>query len=181
MTIAIIAVLVVVALWAISAYNSMVSLRNKVKEGFSTMDVFLKKRYDLIPNVVASVKGYAAHEAETLEKVVKLRNSAHTMSEQVEAEQQVSSALKSFFVQVEAYPQLKANENFLDLQNQLKAVEEDIANARRYYNGCARQMNTAVEQFPGNIIANIFHFETVKLFEVADATERENVKVDFSK
>lgn len=172
-------IIILLVFWGATTYNKLISQRNKVKEGFSTMDVFMKKRYYLIPNLVATVKGYAAHESDVLERVVKLRNNAHSVSEQVEAEQQMSQALRNLFVQVEAYPQLKANETFLNLQQQLNGVEEDIANARRYYNGCVRQFNTSIEQIPGNIIANMFHFEEATLFEVADSTERGNVKVDF--
>ena len=174
-------IIVVVALWVMSSYNSMVSLRNKVEEGFSTMDVYLKKRFDLIPNLVATVKGYAAHEAETLEKVIGMRSNATTMEQKVDAERQISDAVKSLMVQVEAYPDLKANQNFLNLQEQLNGIEEDIANARRYYNGCVRQFNTMLQQFPGNIVANLFHFQAASLYQVDESAERKNVKVDFGK
>ena len=174
-------ILLVIVVWAVMVYNSLVSLRNKVKEGFSTMDVFMKKRFDLIPNLVQTVKGYASHEAEVLEKVVALRNGASSMEAKLEADKQISQALRNLYVQVEAYPELKASQNFLNLQDQLQHVEEDIANARRYYNGCVRIYNTKIEQFPGVLIANLFHFSQSDMYEVADAAERENVKVDFGK
>jgi len=175
----VIAAIVVVALWAMMTYNSLVGLQNKVEEAFSTMDVYLKKRFDMIPNLVATVKGYAKHEAETLEKVIGLRTRATNRTEQIEAEKQMSSAIRDIMVTVEAYPDLKANQNFLDLQQQLKAIEEDIANSRRYYNGSVRQFNDKVMMVPSNIIANLCHFEKKPLYEVDSAEERKNVKVEF--
>lgn len=172
-------VLVVVCLYVLSTYNSFVQLRNKVDEAFSTMDVYLKKRFDLIPNLVATVKGYAKHEAETLEKVVAMRSGAKTQDEMVEAEKQMTQAIRQVMVTVEAYPDLKANSNFQDLQRQLSAIEEDIANSRRYYNGSVRQYNDKVQMAPSNLVANIFGFTTRKMFEVDSAEERKNVKVEF--
>lgn len=169
----------VLVLWGISTYNKLVRGKVQVEEAFSTMDVYLKKRFDQIPNIVATVKGYAKHEAETLENVVKLRNSATTIDEKIEADAQLTSAVKGLMVQVEAYPELKANTNFLELQRQLVAVEQDIANARKYYNGCVREFNNSVLTVPTNIIANMFGFGRMKMYEVNDASERNNVEVKF--
>lgn len=178
-TIIVIAVLVIVLLWGVSAYNGLVRQRNQAEESFSTMDVYLKKRFDQIPNVVAAVKGYAKHEAETLENIVKLRNGAQSIDDKLAVESQMNKAIQSLMVQVEAYPQLKANENFLDLQHQLLAVEEDIANARKYYNGCVRELNNSIQMVPTNIIANLFGFKTMRMYEVEDRKQRENVNVSF--
>lgn len=178
-TIIVIAVLVIVLLWGVSAYNGLVRQRNQAEESFSTMDVYLKKRFDQIPNVVAVVKGYAKHEAETLENIVKLRNGAQSIDDKLAVESQMNKAIQSLMVQVEAYPQLKANENFLDLQHQLLAVEEDIANARKYYNGCVRELNNSIQMVPTNIIANLFGFKTMRMYEVEDRKQRENVNVSF--
>lgn len=175
----VVGLLVVLGLYVASTYNSMIALRNKVEEAFSTMDVFLKKRFDLVPNLVATVKGYAKHEAETLEKVIAMRSRAANPNEQIEAEKEITSAIRNIMVTVESYPDLKANTNFIDLQNQLRAIEEDIANSRRYYNGSVRQYNDKVMMFPGNIIAGFFHFEKKPLFEVESKEERQNVKVSF--
>ncbi len=172
-------VLVVVGFYVLTTYNSFIQLRNKVDEAFSTMDVFLKKRFDLIPNLVATVKGYAKHEAETLEKVVAMRSGAKTQDEMVEAEKQMTQAIRQVMVTVEAYPDLKANTNFQDLQRQLSAIEEDIANSRRYYNGSVRQYNDKIQMAPSNLVANIFGFTARKMFEVDSAEERKNVKVEF--
>jgi len=174
-----IGIAVVVGLYLMATYNSLIGLRNKVEEAFSTMDVYLKKRFDLIPNLVATVKGYAKHEAETLEKVIAMRSGAANPGEQLEAEKQITSAIRNIMVTVERYPDLKANQNFLDLQSQLKTIEEDIANSRRYYNGSVRQYNDKVMMFPGNIVAGFFHFEKKPMYEVDDAEERKNVKVSF--
>lgn len=172
-------ILVAVGLYVLSTYNSFISLRNKVDEAFSTMDVYLKKRFDQIPNLVATVKGYAKHEAETLERVVALRQGATTPDEKVEAEKQMSSALRQLLVTVEAYPDLKANTQFQELMQQLNTVEMDIANARKYYNGSVRQYNDKVQMAPSNIVANLFGFTTRPMYEVDSAEERKNVKVEF--
>ena len=145
------------------------------------MDVYLKKRFDLIPNLVETVKGYAAHEKETLERVMQARSNianSSSIPEKIQGENQLSGALGRLFAVAENYPNLKANENFLDLQAQLKSVEQDIANARKFYNGTAKDLNNSVEQFPSNIVAGIFHFEKMPMFE-ANAESRENVKVQF--
>lgn len=179
---ALLAAVVVIAFFFMNTYNSLVGLRNKVEEAFSTMDVYLVKRHDLIPNLVETVKGYAKHEKETLDAVISARNkavSANTMDEKIAAENTFQGALGRLFALAEAYPDLKANTNFLDLQNQLKLVEEDIANARKYFNGTTRQYNTAIEVFPANIVAGMFRFTKKPLFEVQDESERQNVKVSF--
>ncbi|MCR4568404.1 MAG: LemA family protein [Pseudobutyrivibrio sp.] len=178
----VVAVLALILLWAIGTYNSLVKLRTQVEEGFSTMDVYLKKRFDLIPNLVSTVKGYAKHEAETLEKVVAARNSAYASGNQAEiakAEGELTTTLKSLFALAESYPDLKANTNFIDLQNSLKAIEDDIANARKYYNGTVKTYNTKIQLFPTSIIAGIGNFTKFTFFEVSDSAERENVKVEF--
>jgi LemA protein len=183
--VAIIIVVVVIVLLivvTIGLYNSLVKLRNAVEEAFSTMDVYMKKRFDLIPNLVETVKGYAAHERETLERVIQARNfaqSASTTEDWIYGESQLSGALKSLFAVAENYPQLRANENFMDLQRQLQRAEEDIAQSRKYYNGTVRMYNTKTEVFPSVIVASMFRFGRKPLYEVADAAERENVRVQF--
>lgn len=179
---AFIALAVIVVVYGVSSYNGFIGLRNRVEEAFSTMDVYLIKRSDLIPNVVETVKGYAKHEKETLENVIKARNSAlgaSTLEDKVSAEKEVSSVLGRLFALAENYPDLKANTNFQELMVQLKSVEEDIANARKYYNGVVRNYNTSVEVFPSNIVASLFKFVKKPLFEVEDASQRQNVKVSF--
>jgi len=175
-------VVAILVIWVIGAYNGFIKLRNKVEEAFSTMDVYLVKRYDLIPNLVETVKGYAKHESETLEKVIAARNmamGAATVEDKIAGETALHGTLKSLFALSEAYPDLKANTNFIDLQSQLKSMEGEIANARKYYNAVVKQFNTKVEVFPSNIIANIFKFSRKPLFEVDDGEQRKNVKVEF--
>ena len=177
----IIGIVVLLIIYIIALYNSFVQLNNKVDEAFSTMDVYLKKRWDLIPNIVETVKGYAKHEKETLEKVISLRNSAYeNMSdeEKIKANEQLTSGINKVMALAEAYPDLKANENFKDLSNQLTKVEEDIANSRKYYNGVVRIYNDKVKMFPSNIFAGLFGYKAKKMFET-DAAERENIKVEF--
>ena len=178
----IIAIIIVLAIAFVGMNNSFIKLKNSCEEAFSTMDVYMKKRFDLIPNLVETVKGYAAHEKETLEKVMAARNgiqSAATVEEKMAQENVLTGTLKSLFAVAEAYPDLKANTNFLDLQNQLQSVEEDIANSRKYYNAVVKQFNTKCEMFPSNIIASMFHFERKPMFEVDSAEERKNVEVKF--
>ena len=174
-------IIVLLLIYVFATYNSLVGLRNRVEEAFSTMDVYLKKRWDLIPNIVETVKGYAKHEKDTLEEVVSLRNGAYdkmSTDDKVEVNNKLSQGITKLMAIAEAYPDLKANENFKDLSGQLAKVEEDIANARKYYNGAARIMNDKVAMFPSNIIANMFGFKKQKMFE-ANENERENVKVEF--
>ena len=178
-----IGIIVVLIIIFVVMYNGFIRLKNNCDETFATMDVYLKKRYDLIPNLVETVKGYAAHEKETLERVVAARNMAQgasTPEEKAAGESMLQGTLKSLFAVAESYPDLKANQNFMDLQGQLKAVEEDIANSRKYYNAVVKQFNTKCEVFPSNLIAGIFHFEKKPMFEVEAQEERQNVKVSFS-
>jgi LemA protein len=176
------AVVVVLALWAMGVYNSLVTIRNKVEEAFSTMDVYLVKRYDLIPNLVETVKGYAKHESGTLEAVIAARNAAQssgTIEDKIANENVLTGTLSKLFALTEAYPDLKANAGFLDLQSQLKSLEEDVANARKYYNGAVRQYNTQIQVFPTNILAGVFKFTKKPLFEVEEESQRKAVKVQF--
>jgi len=162
-------------------YNRFVRLRNQVDESWSGVDVQLKRRYDLIPNLVETVKGYAKHERETFEKVVKARNealNAKTPSDKSKAEANLTVALRGLFALAEAYPELKANVNFLELQKQLAEVEDSIQLARRYYNAVVRDYNILCESFPSVIIANIFGFRKRDFFEIPEG-ERESVKVSF--
>jgi len=180
-TVVIIAVLVIIGLWLAGTYNKLVRKRNNAKEGFSTMDVYLKKRFDMIPNLVETVKGYAAHERETLEAVMKARSqvaSAGTIDQKVENENMLTGALGRLFAVAENYPDLKANQNFLNLQDQLKSVEQDIANSRKFYNGTVKDLNNSIEQFPSNIVAGLFHFEKMPMFEINEES-RQNVQVKF--
>ena len=174
-------VVVLLILYFVSTYNTFVRLKNTVEEAFSTMDVYLKQRWDLIPNIVETVKGYAKHEKSTLEEVIKLRNTAYDQmspDEKLEANKSLSQGITKIMALAESYPDLKANENFKDLSQQLTKVEADIANARKYYNAVVRKFNDKVEMFPSNIVAKLFHFKEEKMFEIQEA-ERENVKVEF--
>jgi LemA protein len=175
-------VFALIALWAVAIFNKLVKNRNLVLEGWSGIDVQLKRRYDLIPNLVETVKGYAGHEREVLARVVELRNSAasaQTATEKAPIENMLTQTLRQLFALAEAYPDLKANQNFLDLQGQLSEIEEQIQFSRRYYNGTARDMNILVQSFPSNIIANSFGFKVADYFEIELATERETPKVQF--
>ncbi len=178
---AVLLIIIFIAVW-ISLRNKLFRLKNQVEEAWSTIDVQLKKRYDLIPNLVETVKGYAKHESGTLEAVIKARNiaiSAKTTDEKINAENALSGTLKSLFKLKEAYPELKANQNFIDLQNQLRNIEDEIASARRYYNAVVREFNTRLEIFPSNIVARRMRFEKQKYFELDSEEERKNVKVQF--
>lgn len=175
-----IAVLVVIVLWIVSTYNSLVGLRNTCKEAFSTMDVYLKKRWDLIPNLVETVKGYAKHEKDTLQEVISLRNTPYeSMSddEKVKTNQKLSQSVTKIMALAEAYPELKANENFIDLSNKLTKIEDDIANARKYYNGTVRIYNNKVQMFPNNIFAKIFNYKTKRMFE-ASLEDKQNIRIN---
>jgi LemA protein len=177
-------ILVLVVLWVILTYNGLISRVNQTKEAWADIDVQLKRRYDLIPNLVETVKGYARHEREAFENVTKARTlamQAGTPEARADAENQLSGTLKSLFAVAEAYPDLKANQNFLQLQQQLGDTEDKIQAARRFYNSNVRDLNTAIQSFPGNIIANTFSFQKMDLFELAeaDAVAREPVKVSF--
>lgn len=173
---------IILVVWGFSTHNKFVAMRSNVEEAFSTMDVHLKKRYDLIPNLVETVKGYAKHESEVLEKVTEARSNAQaasTAAEKIQANAQLSQALRSFNLVMERYPELKANQNFLSLQGDLRTVETEIANSRKYYNGVVKAFNTKRESIPSSIIAHMMRLEKQPYFEVEDATERQNVSVKF--
>lgn len=176
------ALAVLFLLYGVSVYNKLVRLKNLVKEAWSSIDVMLKKRHDLIPNLVETVKGYASHEKETLQSVIDARNQAGgsgSVKEIEAAESQLTSALTRLFALAEQYPDLKANTNFLQLQDQLAAVEGDIEKSRRYYNGTVRNYNTGIESFPDNIIAGMFNFEKEAYFELGNSEERNVPQVKF--
>lgn len=180
-TIILLAVIVVVVLWAVSVYNGLVSMRQRVNEAFADVDVQLKQRHDLIPNLVETVKGYAAHEKGTFENVTKFRSQAMqatSPADKAAAENQLTGALKSLFAVAENYPQLKASEEFTQLQGSLSQTEDTIQNARRYYNAVVRDLNTKIQSFPTNILAGMFGFQPRQFFEVA-AADREPVAVKF--
>ncbi len=177
-----IVVLVVVALFVVTIYNRLVRLRVRTEDGWSSIDVQLKRRYDLIPNLVETVKGYASHERETLEAVVQARQAginAQSVQEQAEAENLITGALRQLFALSEAYPDLKANQNFLALQEELSSTENKIAFAREHYNDTVRQYNTALQTFPANMIAGTFAFLPRDFFEIEMAEEREAPQVQF--
>lgn len=178
----ILGVLAVVVLWGVMTYNSLVGLRNNVEESFSTVDVYLQKRYDLIPNLVETVKGYAKHESETLERVIAARNqgmSANTTEDKIAANQELTSALNRLMVVVEQYPNLKADQGFRDLQAQLTTMEGEIANYRKFYNATVKNYNIKTEQIPSNIIASIGKFKRAELFEIQDEAARTAPNVQF--
>ena len=176
----VIAVIAVVLLWAIGTYNSLVSLRNRVKNGWAQIDVQLKQRADLIPNLVETVKGYASHESDVFTKVTEARAKAMSVAadpnastaDRAQAENQLSHAIVNLQATAEAYPQLQANQNFLDLQAQLKSLEEKIAYARQFYNDVVLKYNNKVETVPSNIIAGLFHFEQSQFFEVEESARQ---------
>lgn len=177
-------VLAILVILTITLYNKLVRLKNMVEEAWSGIDVQLKKRYNLIPNLVNTIKGYASHEREVFETVTASRSvgiNANTVEEQGKAENTITQALGRLFAVAENYPDLKANSNFIDLQNQLNNVEHDIQLARRYYNGTAREKNILVESFPSNIIASLFGFTKSVYFELDDNTQAATPTVDFSK
>lgn len=176
-----IGVVVLLVLYVIATYNKLITLRNRVNDQWSQIDIELKRRFDLIPNLVNTVKGYAKHEEETLERVIKARNtylSSGTREQAMEADSELSSAINKLFALSEAYPDLKANESFLDLQAQLKDTEEKISFARKFYNDTALLLNNKIDLFPSNIVASLFKFSKVEFFKASEA-ERENVKVEF--
>lgn len=177
----ILGIIVLLFIYILVTYNGFVKLVNTVKEAFSTMDVYLKKRWDLIPNIVETVKGYAKHEKDTLEEVVKLRNTSYdSMSNdsKIKANEQLTHSISKIMMLAESYPSLKANENFLDLSRQLAQVEEDIANARKYYNAVVKKYNNKVQMFPSNLFANIFGYSEKSMFEVSE-DQRENIRINF--
>jgi len=175
-------IVAVMVLWIIGTFNRLITLRNRLKEAWADIEVQLKRRYDLIPNLVETVKGYAAHERELFEKVTEARAKAigaKTIKEKGEAENVLSGTLKSLFAVAENYPQLRASENFLELQKELTDTEDKIQAARRFYNGNARDINIQIESFPANIVAGLFRFKSAEFFEIEEAVGREPVKVKF--
>ena len=162
-------VVVVLAIWCVSIYNNLVKLRNNRENAFANIDVQLKQRHDLFPQLVATVKGYAQHEKELLERITQARSaamSANTINEKIQAENQLSSALAGLKVSVEAYPDLKANQNFLQLQTEIADIENKLAATRRFFNSATRELNNAVQTFPSNIFAGMFGFQKEPMFEV---------------
>jgi len=178
----ILGVVVIVALWIAASYNGLVALKNRAQEAWSDIDVQLKRRHDLIPNLVATVKGYATHEQQLFEKVTQARASAINakgVQQKADAENMLSGALKSLFAVSEAYPDLKASVNFLELQRELSDTENKVQAARRFYNTNVRDLNIKIESFPDNVIANLFSFKKMELFEIMEPAQREPVPVKF--
>ena len=174
-------VLVLIVIWAVNVYNNLIVLRNRVKDQWAQIDVQLKRRFDLIPNLVETVKGYTKHESETLEAVIKARNSyvsASLPEDQMKADGELTKAISKLFALTESYPELKANANFQELQKELTETESKIAAARQFYNDTVLVYNNKVSMVPSNIIAGMFKFKEEKFFE-ANETERENVQVKF--
>ena len=174
----IIIVVAVLALIAISTYNNLVKLRNNRENAFANIDVQLKQRFDLIPQLVATVKGYAAHEKELLEKITLARTaamSATSINDKIQADQQLSSALAGLKVSVEAYPDLKANQNFLQLQSELADIENKLAATRRFFNSSTKELNNAVQTFPSNLLAGMFGFQKEPMYEI-QASDRQSME-----
>lgn len=180
-TIAIIIIAVLLVLWFIGIYNKLVTKRNRVRNAWSQIDVQLKRRFDLIPNLVETVKGYAKHEASTFEAVIEARNQfgkASTVEEKIKADDAMSNTLSKLMVVVESYPELKASTNYESLQKELSSTEEKISYARQFYNDTVTMLNNSIEVFPSNIVANMFNFRQEPLFEAKEA-EKERVEVKF--
>lgn len=180
----ILGVVLLLVLWLIGMYNSFVRARIKIDNSWSDINVFLKKRFDLIPNLVNTVKGYAAHESQTLERVIQARNAAMNaprsdVAQVAQANDALGGALRGLLAVAEAYPDLKANQNFLHLQQSLQEIESDLGNARRYYNATVRDYNTSITQFPGVLVARSTGFAPREFFELENATEAQNVEVKF--
>ena len=174
-------ILLTIALYVISTYNGLIRMKNKIEEALATIEAYLKKRYDLIPNLVEIVKGYAKHEKQTFTDVIEARNkvmSAVGFEEMSQSENALKSTLKSLFALAENYPELKANQNFLDLQVQLTKVEDDILQSRKYYNGTVKSFNTKIEMFPNSMIATAFKFEKKEYYKINDEA-KQNVKISF--
>lgn len=178
------AIVILLIIWFVSTMNALIQKKMTVEEAFSGMDVFLKKRYDLIPNLVNTVKGYAEHERETLEGVISARNNAASanrgdINTAVENEKAFDNAISRLFAIAENYPNLKADSQFLNLQDELRSVENDIAQSRKYYNGAVKQYNVKVAMFPSSIVAGMTGHKKAAFFEVSDSAQRENVEVKF--
>lgn len=175
-----IGIVILLVLICLIIYNSLVKSRNLVKEAFSTMDVYLKKRWDLVPNLVEVVKGYTSYENNTLTKITELRANSYndlTIDKKININEQLTNAISSIIAVSENYPELKASENFLNLSKSLTKIEDDIANSRKYYNGTVRIYNNKIQMFPSNIVASLFNFKEASMFE-AGIEEKNNVKVD---
>lgn len=180
----ILAIVAIIVIAFIAIYNKLVTARQRVKNGWGQIDVQLQRRFDLIPNLVDTVKGYMAHESSVLEKVTELRTSwanTKTVAEKMEISNQLSDTLKTIMAVSENYPDLKANQNFMSLQEELTNTENKISYSRQFYNDTVTRYNTMLETFPSNLVASMFHFEAEKLFEVDNPSARQNVKVDFNK
>ena len=172
-------IVIILLYYTLVTYNSFIRLSNRVKEAFATMDVYLKKRWDLIPSLVQTVKAYAKHEKETLEEVIRIRSGIYDMmspNDKIYTNEQLKSDISKIMMVAENYPDLKANQNFLDLSAQLSDVENDIANARKYYNAVVRIINNKIQMFPSNIVAALFRIKVGRMFE-ASTSERENVNI----
>lgn len=184
MVYAIVVIIAIIAIFVIVKYNSLVALKQRVKNSWSQIDVQLQRRFDLIPNLVECVKGYMGHESDVLEKVTNLRTSwanATTTSDKMKIDNQLTESLKTIMAVSENYPDLKANENFISLQKELSGTEDKISYSRQFYNDIVTKYNTELEVFPSNIVAGMFHFEHESLFVVDSDEARKNVKVDFGK
>ena len=178
----IIGIIVILLIYILITYNSFINSRNLVKEAFSTMDIYLKKRWDLIPNLIEVVKGYSKYENETLTKITSLRSSSYdelTMDNKININEELSRCLSNIFAVSENYPELKANELYTNLSNNLISIEDEIANSRKYYNGTVRNFNNKIQMFPNNILAKLFNFKEFKMFE-ANAEEKNNVGVNLN-
>ena len=178
----IIGIIVILLIYILITYNSFINSRNLVKEAFSTMDIYLKKRWDLIPNLIEVVKGYSKYENETLTKITSLRSSTYdelTMDNKININEDLSRCLSNIFAVSENYPELKANELYTNLSNNLISIEDEIANSRKYYNGTVRNFNNKIQMFPNNILAKLFRFKEFKMFE-ANAEEKNNVGVNLN-
>ena len=174
-------ILLGIALYVITTYNTFIKMKNKIEEALATIEAYLKKRYDLIPNLVETVKGYAKHEKQTFTEVIEARNKVMTavgFDEMSKSENALKGTLKSLFALAESYPELKANQNFLDLQAQLTKVEDDILQSRKYYNGVVKSFNTKIETFPNSIVATAFKFEKREYYRITKEA-KQNVKVSF--
>jgi len=175
-------VVLILVLWLVGVFNSLVKIKNRTKEAWADIDVQLKRRYNLIPNLMETVKGYASHEKEVFEKVTQARAQAmgaQNVEEKAKAENMLSNTLKSLFAVSENYPDLKASQNFLELQRELRDTEDKVQAARRFYNTNVRDLNIKRESFPSNIVAQMFNFQKMDLFELAEAEQREVPKVSF--
>ncbi len=176
----VIGIAILIVIYALIQYNSLVKTNNIVKEAFSTMDIYLKKRWDLIPNLVEVVKGYAKYEKETFTKITSLRTDSYdgmSINKKINVNEQLTQGISKIMAISENYPELKASDNFLQLSHNLTKIEDEIANSRKYYNGAVRILNTKIQMFPSNIVANLFGFKQANMFE-ANAEEKNNVKVE---